>query len=80
MIRTPARTVTLALALASLSTALPASAAITDGDAVSVCRKKIEQEFGADLRTKLVRLRSQTGFQVDLKVTGKDKAAFTAKC
>lgn len=84
MISTPARSMprilAAALAAAVCATALPAGAAIKDGEAVSICRKKVEQEFGEGLRTTLVRLRTQTAYQVDLKVTGSDKGRFTAKC
>jgi hypothetical protein len=68
------------VACALFGAAVPASAAIKDGEAVSICRKKVEQEFGEGLRTTLVRLRTQTSYQVDLKVTGGDKGRFTAKC
>jgi hypothetical protein len=84
MFSKPARFSAGALAivgLASLATSLPASAAtINDGEAVKICRKKVEQDFGEGVRTKLVRLRSTTDYQLSLKVSGGDKGTFTAKC
>jgi hypothetical protein len=74
------RLLAAAMACATLATALPAAAAIKDGEAVSICRKKVEQEFGEGVRTTLVRLRTQTSYTVDLKVTGSDKGRFSAKC
>lgn len=74
------RALALALACATTGFVLPAHAAIDDGDAVAICRKKVEQEFGEGVRTTLKRLRTQTSYQVDLKVSGGDKGRFVAKC
>ena len=74
------RLLAAAVACATLLTALPSAAAIKDGEAVSICRKKVEQEFGEGVRTTLVRLRTQTSYTVDLKVTGGEKGRFSAKC
>jgi hypothetical protein len=78
-VRSAARALAVAAAVATFGAALPAQAAIDDGDAVSICRKEVEKQFG-DVRTTLKRLRTQSSFQVDLKVTGGDKGRFTAKC
>jgi len=70
-----------ALAAAALL-AVPgsASASTTSGDAFGICRAKVRETFGEDVRTKLKRIKERGNYIVEIKVSGVSEKPFTAKC
>lgn len=73
----------LKLAPAMLAAALlagPASAATTSGDAFGICKQKVRETFGEDVRTKLKRVKERNSYIVQIKVSGVSEKPFTATC
>ena len=73
----------LKLAPALLAAALlagPASAATTSGDAFGICKQKVRETFGEDVRTKLKRVKERNSYIVQIKVSGVAEKPFTATC
>ena len=70
-----------ALAAAALLAAPgSASATTTSGDAFGICRDKVRETFGEDVRTKLKRVKERGNYFVEIKVSGVAEKPFTAKC
>ena len=68
------------LAGALVAAPAPVSAATTSGDAFGICKQKVRETFGEDVRTKLKRVKERGSFIVEIKVSGVAEKPFTAKC
>ncbi len=67
-------------AVALLAAPGGASAATTSGDAFGICREKVRETFGEEVRTKLKRIKERGTYIVEIKVSGVTDKPFTAKC
>jgi len=68
------------LAAALLAAPGAASAATTSGDAFGICKQKVRETFGEDVRTKLKRVKERSNYIVEIKVSGVTEKPFTATC
>ena len=57
-----------------------ASAATTSGDAFGICKQKVRETFGEEVRTKLKRIKERGNFVVEIKVSGVAEKPFVATC
>jgi hypothetical protein len=58
----------------------PVSAATTSGDAFGICKQKVRETFGEDVRTKLKRVKERNNYIVQIKVSGAAEKPFVATC
>lgn len=68
------------VAVAVLSAPMSASAAISDGQAMTICKDKVRESLGEPTKTKLKRFKKRSNYSVHLSVFGVAEKPVTAKC
>lgn len=58
----------------------PAAAAVTDGDALGICKQKVKETFGEKASASLKRIKTRKTYTVEVKVSGVADKPFTATC